>query len=285
MRNACALCGQSDGVPLFRVDGYTIVRCPSCDLVYAETRPAGECDLYDQSYYNSETAKGGYANYFAGSDTNRMTFARRLRSIEQRRGARGRVLDLGCALGDFLSVARSAGWEVQGVELSAWAAEVARRRGLAVHTGSLESAGFAGGSFDVVTLYDVIEHCTDPIALLAEVHRVLAFGGLVHVVTPNVGGLLSRLFGRWWYHYKPGEHLYYFSPTTLTALLRRAGLCVDGCSVTGSVMTFAYALDRLKYYSPTAARATLAVLRTAGLDQRPLYVLAGEMQAWGRRSD
>lgn len=284
--NTCALCGQADGELLFKVDGFAIVRCLECGLAYTRLRPATVSSLYEEGYYNSLTPKGGYSNYFAGAAINRLTFKARLREIEERFGGRGRILDVGCALGDFLVVAREAGWDTWGVEVSAWASDFARRHnGLRVHAGSLEEAGFPSGSFDVVTLYDVIEHAEDPVGLLGEVRRVLAPGGLVHIVTPNVGGKLAGIFGRRWYHYKPGEHLYYFSPATITKAMELAGLKPGGCSPIGSVMTPAYVLDRLRYYNAPLADGLCAALRLVRLAELPVYVRAGEMQAWGRRGD
>ena len=181
-------------------------------------------------------------------------------------------------------VARAAGWETWGVEVSAWAGDFARRQhGLRVHTGMLASTGFAARSFDVVTLYDVIEHAADPMALLAEVRHLLAPGGLVHLVTPNVAGKLASLLGRRWYHYKPGEHLYYFAPRTIKRAMECAGLQAVDCSPIGSVMTPHYVLDRLRYYAPRLADLSCAVLRMCRVAEVPLYLRVGEMQAWGRR--
>lgn len=284
--NRCALCSGSDGIPLFEVDGFPLVRCPRCRLVYTKLRPAAVAALYDEAYYNGLLAKGGYANYFAGAAINRLTFARRLGSIERQLGRRGRLLDVGCALGDFLLVAFAAGWETWGVEVSAWASEFARREhGLRVHTGTLESAAFAANSFDVVTLYDVVEHAGDPLALLREVKRLLVPGGLVHIVTPNVAGKLASLLRHRWYHYKPGEHLYYFAPETMARTIEMAGLQAVSCSPIGSLMTPAYALDRLRYYTPRLAKLSCAMLRLCHLAEQPLYLRVGEMQAWGRRAE
>src|SRR5881628_2636915 len=226
--NKCALCADGTTRTLFQVDGTLIVKCADCGLVRQETRPLAAAAIYDADYYATDNPKGGYANYFLDSDVNRRTFHDRIHAIERRYGRKGRLLDVGCALGDFLMEAKDAGWDVEGVEISHYAAQRARERGLRVTAGRIEDLDLPAASFDVITLYDSIEHMTDPVATLAAVHRLLVPGGLVHVVTPNVGGLQARALGRFWYHFKPGEHLFYFTPETLRATLERSGLHWSG---------------------------------------------------------
>jgi 2-polyprenyl-3-methyl-5-hydroxy-6-metoxy-1,4-benzoquinol methylase len=137
--------------------------------------------------------------------------------------ARGRLLDIGCATGDFLVAARQAGWQTQGVELSAYAVEVARRHGLDVRVGTLTEAHLPPASFDAVTMLDVIEHLSDPLSELKEVHRVLRPGGIVCLETPNWQSIYRRLLRRRWAALQPRVHLVYFERRTATDLLERAG--------------------------------------------------------------
>src|SRR5688572_10015629 len=248
--NHCALCPEAGSRALFQVDGSLVVSCGGCGLVRQDTRPLAASELYDSDYYATDDPKGGYANYFLDADVNRRTFRQRIQAIERRYGRRGRLLDVGCALGDFLLEAKAAGWDVEGVEISSYAAQRARERGLRVTAGRLEELDLRESSFDVITLYDSVEHLTDPIATLAAVRRLLVPGGIVHLVTPNVGGLQARILGRYWYHYKPGEHLYYFSPRTLRAALEAAGLRWAGWQRSASYLTFTYCFNRMRYYAP-----------------------------------
>ena len=281
--NACALCSNGRTRTMFEVDGSVIVKCDDCGLVRQATRPLATAALYDSDYYATENPKGGYANYFLDSDVNRRTFHDRIHAIERRYGRKGRLLDVGCALGDFLMEAKDAGWDVEGVEISHYAAQRARERGLRVFAGRIEDLDLPAASFDVITLYDSIEHLTDPVATLAAVHRLLVPGGLVHVVTPNVGGLLARALGRFWYHFKPGEHLFYFAPATLRATLERSGLHWSGWQRSASYLTFTYVFNRLRYYAP----APFAFLEWLGRALRfgpyAFRVPVGEMEAWGHR--
>src|SRR5207245_4980531 len=248
--NRCALCAEGTTRTLFQVDGTFIVECRDCGLVRQDTRPLAAAAIYDSEYYATDNPKGGYANYFLDSGVNRRTFRDRIRAIERRYGRRGRLLDVGCALGDVLIEAKAAGWDVEGVEISPFAAQQARQRDLRVTVGRLEALDLAPSSFDVVTLYDTIEHVTDPVAMLAAARRLLVPGGLLHLVTPNVGGLQARLLGRLWYHYKPGEHLFYFAPPTLRLSIERAGLRWEGWARSFSYLTFTYCFNRMRYYAP-----------------------------------
>lgn len=137
---------------------------------------------------------------------------------------RGTLLDVGCGAGNFLQTMASLGWRVQGVEPDPAAADTARARGLSVATGTLESAAFPPGHFDVITLSHVIEHLRDPLATLRECARVLAPGGRVIVVTPNAASDGARVFGDSWMAWDPPRHLVVFTPTSLERLMGAAGL-------------------------------------------------------------
>ena len=281
--NVCALCADGETRPLFRVDGALIVACVGCGLVRQDTRPIAASVLYDADYYATENPKGGYANYFLDAEVNRRTFGARIRAIERRYGRRGRLLDVGCALGDFLVEAKAVGWDVEGVEISSFAAERARARGLRVTAGRLEELDLPPASFDVVTLYDTIEHLPDPVATLGAVRQLLVPGGIVHLVTPNVGGFQQRLLGSFWYHYKPGEHLFYFAPPTLRATVERADLQWEGWARSASYLTFTYVFNRLRYYAEAPFGFLEWLGRTLRFGPCTFRVDVGEMEAWAIR--
>ncbi len=138
--------------------------------------------------------------------------------------ARPRHLDVGCALGSMLQSAKTEGWDPVGVETSEFAAKYAvEHTGCPVYAGSLERAAFPSGSFDVVTLMDVIEHVPDPSELIREIYRVLRPGGVIFIVTPNFASFFVRLYGPKAYGVWPDQHVVYFQPSTMTKLLRKAG--------------------------------------------------------------
>jgi SAM-dependent methyltransferase len=143
-------------------------------------------------------------------------------------GPPGRLLDIGCATGDFVWLLAAQGWQVAGNDLSAAAIEQARRRFPAplrgaFHSGSLASAQFAPESFDVVTLWHTIEHLPDPAGTLREAWRLLRPGGMLLIQTPAWLSLESQLWGPYWSGYDCPRHLYIFSRRTLSAMVEQAG--------------------------------------------------------------
>jgi 2-polyprenyl-3-methyl-5-hydroxy-6-metoxy-1,4-benzoquinol methylase len=140
---------------------------------------------------------------------------------------RGKLLDVGCGNGAFLSRMREAGWEVSGIEPDPAAARQAReRQGIQAVFGTMEEARFQDASFDAVTLSNVIEHVYDPFDLLSKCRRLLKTGGALVLLTPNLDSLGHQRFRRSWYSLDPPRHLYLFSPRTLRDCCEKAGLQV-----------------------------------------------------------
>ena len=226
----CPVCAGCGSTPLFERDGYPLVRCAGCSTVFVASDPAAIDfeTLYGESYY-----RGGHDATFAdytGEEAARRRSARRhllaMRWLQPGLPRRGRLLDVGCAAGFFLAEARR-WYEVQGVELSAWAAGYARERlGLPILTGTLQQAALPAGRFDLVTLWDVIEHVPDPVPLLAEAARVLAPQGRLVLTTGDWGSAYAQSRGVHWHLMTPPWHLTMFSRATLAEAARRAGLRV-----------------------------------------------------------
>lgn len=228
--HACNMCGARDHRPLFRKYGYDLVACRACGLAFV-ANPPGPAEI--EAMYNSEDYHGELIDpahdSFArmrGVARQHMRFLRR--SVGDPAGLK--LLDIGCSSGLFLDEARAAGFAVQGAELSQKSARFARAHfGLDVHAGDWRDAGYADGRFDVVTLFDVIEHLSDPYAELVAIHRLLKPGGLLLQSTPDIGGLFPRLSYTvanrldYWPHPEPPHHLFQFSRRTLAAMTEKAG--------------------------------------------------------------
>ncbi|HLQ38307.1 MAG TPA: class I SAM-dependent methyltransferase, partial [Planctomycetota bacterium] len=182
-----------------------------------------------------------------------------------------RVLDVGCAAGYFLRVVKQHGAEVFGVELSPSIAKeaIACLGPDRIHIGELDQAVTAlhlePGSFDLITLWDVIEHVPEPQPVLRQIRTLLAPGGHLLLETQNVASLWARLLGRRWHHYKHEEHLYHFTPATITRLLADCGFRVRELSAAyaGKYVSLAFIAER-------AGRLG----RLPGLLFRPLRLLA-----------
>jgi 2-polyprenyl-3-methyl-5-hydroxy-6-metoxy-1,4-benzoquinol methylase len=221
-------------------------KCPqsACGLIWLDPAPV-EADLHL-----------AYQTYFThGAEDGKPTFAARLRDFcyriyqaaqsvpaaltglgESKRQMSqmflddlkpGRLLDVGCGDGMFLNRMRQLGWTVDGVDFDAKAVANAKTKyGLDLHRGDLASAKFPGGSFDAITMSHVIEHVPDPLALMAEVQRILKPGGRLVLTTPNSGSFGHEKFQGYWFGVDPPRHLNLYSLNTLRECARRANLKV-----------------------------------------------------------
>lgn len=232
----CIVCGQGPPFrPLYDRDGFFLVTCPSCTLVFQDPQPGPE--ILQQAYYHDED----FARALLGDL--RATTLERAREKVPHLAATGvlkpglRVLDVGASSGAWLEVAAEHGLHAVGVEIGAATAQGARDRGLDVRTGTLEEVlpQLADGEpFDLITFWDVLEHLPDPRAELRLARELLAPDGRIAATFPNVAGLYPRLTyrlfarrtGVWEYPELP-VHLYDFSPRTARRLFQGQDLDVD----------------------------------------------------------
>lgn len=245
-----------------------IVQCRRCRLVFqSPVPPPAEIihayeEVVDERY---EQERIGRVH----------TFGRDLAEL-QRYVSPGRVLDVGCHIGLFLEIAEGAGWEAWGVEPSHWAAKRAEARGLRVINGALDDADLPREYFDAVTMWDVIEHLSDPLGALRHCRSLLKPGGIMAVCTMDVEALFPRLVGRRWPWYMQ-MHLIYFSKRTLAAMLDAAGYDVLGTAPHKRVVRADYLASRLEGYSAAAAQLADSALGAAGLKDKLITVDLGDL--------
>lgn len=249
---------------------FAIVRCFDCGLIFTNPMP----DL--RSAY-----RDGVDPVYQASERQRRETARHvLQSIRQHAPEGKRLLDVGCNTGLFLDEAAHS-FEVEGVELSRWAAGQASRRHK-VHTVPVSELPVTS-QFDVVTLFGVIEHFDDPLRELRAIARVLKPGGLFVIYTGDVDAWLPRLFGKRWWWYQ-GMHLHYFSSRTLGLMLGRAGFDVIARAnhvVYFQLFSLATSLSRY-----ALGRLLGPVLKSAALKDRMVALkLSGEMLAFSRKRE
>jgi SAM-dependent methyltransferase len=265
---ACESCGAASPTLLFTKEGYSIVRCSTCELVYVGEDPSriDFASLYGESYYQGSSDRV-FADYL-GQEAARRASARRRAWALRREKWRGRLLDVGCAAGFFLAEARRF-YRVQGVELSAFSSRYARERfGLDVFTGPLPDAALPSQTFDLITLWDVIEHVAAPGALLRECARLLKPDGRIVLTTGDIGSAYAQSRGAAWHLIAPPWHLYYFSRSTLATLAHNAGLRVMGYRARGVASDRPWLRNRVAVAASNLLgfgdimRATLAHART-----------------------
>lgn len=276
----CQLCGSSERETRFRDDPFEVVACRICELVYVTPRLQGQAllDVYGEGYWKSDNPKErGYADYAREAELYLRTFEKRMALVSRWLPERARILDVGCAAGYFLRTAQRHGHDVHGVELSpAIAHEAVKALGAdRVHVGTLDSAAAAmdyqPASFDLVTMWDVVEHIPEPQPVLRRIRELVKPDGHLLLETQNVASRWARLLGRRWHHYKHAEHLYHFSPVTIRRLLGDCGFrTVEvGAAYAGKYVSFGFLAERAGRLGPVAALLAkpLGLLR-----QRSLYV-------------
>jgi len=154
----------------------------------------------------------------------------------------GRMLDIGCATGAFLEGMREHGWEVEGIEPSIQAATYAKEiLGLRVQNTTMETAQLEPASLDLVTMWNVLEHLSDPQRAIYRIREALRPGGLLVFSIPNIESYDHWLFGRYWAGYDLPRHLFVFPPATLTRMIQAAGFTIlERRCIYGTYNAFAY---------------------------------------------
>ena len=267
--------GLTDRVFFSAPGEWTMYRCESCASAYLDPRPtSATIGLAYQRYFTHDEVTNlssfsilkklrrrfanGYRNHRYGTrdypasilgilaaslmPNGRAIIDGDMRHLPKVKAGK-RLLDLGCGNGAFLLRARSAGWDVVGVDLDSKAVEVACMQGLDARLGDVETLDPSIEQFDVITLGHVIEHVHHPVKVLQACYRLLKPGGYLWIDTPNIKSEGYRLFGANWLHLDPPRHLVLFNLESMCSALNAAGfaetevqpyrpLCDDsfGCS-------------------------------------------------------
>lgn len=185
----------------------------------------------------------------------------------------GRLLDVGCSLGFFVSASIKAGYLAEGVEMNPDSARYAAHEGgIKVFCGTLSEANYADHTFDVVTLYDVLEHVNQPFVLLAELARILKPDGLLVLQMPNIRSFMAAVARDDWPWLCPPDHVHHFSPKSLRLLLLRAGFRVTDQLTWEPALDFATTLLSIgaKY-----SRIPVAIERRTRITERIIRILQG----------
>jgi 2-polyprenyl-3-methyl-5-hydroxy-6-metoxy-1,4-benzoquinol methylase len=265
----CLFCPQPTAVDrVFDDPPFSVVRCQGCSLVFVSPRVAADqvARIYGADYWRSPAAKDyGYTDYRADAPHWLRTYRRRAQVLDGRVAPGGRILDIGCAAGFFLEVMREKGFDGWGLEVSAPIASEARRRlgEDRIAVGTLTDHPYPPGEFDLVSFWDVVEHLPDPVDALTRARQLLRPGGLLLVETQNIESRFAKVMGRRWQHFKQTEHLYHFSPSTVTRLLEASGFRVEYLTArwAGKYVGLDFIAERAGKVHPSLSRALAPISR------------------------
>lgn len=256
----CNLCGSNDYKVIFRSTlteddfqhshaqysiserGQTcgqIVQCQRCNLVYVNPREKAQEIINNYTLVKDE-------KYVTEEKGRRATFLQGLNLIEKYSRGKGKLLDIGCFTGFFLDLARQSGWSVLGIESSKWAVDYGRNElSLGVLQGTLEDFDFEDEVFDVVTMWDVIEHLPDPKSTLLSLNKKLKRGGILFLNTVNYDSIFGKLLRRkFWFIER--MHIYYFSSQTIRRMLKECNYEVIKIGLHFKTLSLGYLILRFR---------------------------------------
>ncbi len=233
----CDNCGSAGHRIIYQLNNVQflpgpVVECTSCGLRYRYIDISEDelARFYELEQYGNESYLkdygADYARKLPASEIN--VYEDVLDLMEKIRGKKGTLLEVGCASGILLDMARQKGWSVSGIEVSPSLAETGRKNfGIDIQTGTIENAAYLDQSFDCIIMWDVIEHFLSPSKIIGKSYRLLKPGGIIVLFTQDndsflvwLGSLFNRIgIKTFLYHLFDNYHLYFYNQRSLRRLL------------------------------------------------------------------
>jgi len=229
----CNLCGFDDAKFILRARSritnegkkyFKLVKCERCNLVYLNPRPEkGEIKKYYPPWYHSRAQ--AKVTDITKTKLWGIPWREAMRNKAEpilRYKKKGRILDIGCGDGSLLKFLKDSGWQTYGAELQDSSSSYARDvLGLTVFSGRFSEANYPQNSFDVITLFHVLEHLPDPSGTIKKARMLLRKDGLLFIEVPNFNSFEAKIFKSKWVGISAPLHLYHFTPRTLQMILKR----------------------------------------------------------------
>lgn len=246
-----------------------LVKCADCGLVFIN--PRLKSSLVTKGY-----EEGSDEVFVSQAPARERTFSKALKRIEKYIPHKGTVLDIGTAGGSFLAAAKKRGWKVSGCELNVWMAKWGNAHyALNIKQGTVFEQHYPAVSFDMVTLWDVIEHTPDPAKVVKECNRILKPRGLLVINYPDIGSWIAKLMGRKWL-FLTSVHLYYFTRNTMHDLLERAGFDIFVIKPHIQRLEMGYIAKRMHQYNPFLSQCSMLWVNALKLQHKQIPYWLGQ---------
>jgi 2-polyprenyl-3-methyl-5-hydroxy-6-metoxy-1,4-benzoquinol methylase len=297
-RVACDLCGSGNYSVLygaqyekekdselsekFRASGDELlidqlVKCSKCGLVYINPRIKSNLIIKGYSEGSDET-------FVSQAAARELTFLKSMKEIEKYYPKKGKILDVGTAAGSFLAAAKKSGWEVHGCEPNKWLGEWGNKKyGLSIRPGTLLQQKYESNFFDVVTLWDVIEHTPSPSEVLKECNRILKKGGILVVNYPDIDSAVSKFMGRKWL-FLTSVHLYYYTRETMSKALKKENFEVVKIKPYFQKLEAGYLFFRAKSLNETISKVGHSFVKMLNLEKAMIPYWLGQTFVVARKN-
>ena len=233
----CLICSSNQvkiryqGVDGFRIDRkFDIYSCRTCKVSF--THPFLTDEEYSEFHNAHQVAFNGVGDndlvdeYINNKEIywRKLRFIKRLSEIKKIHPNANSILDIGCGAGFFLDYLKNNGYIVSGIELSPWGYSVAKKTlNLNVKNSLIEDIKPPKKKLDIITMYDVIEHTTDPLNTLDSVKKWLNKNGYLIINLPNIDSFVSKASGKYWNKLSPPDHTLHFNRYSISHLLNKSG--------------------------------------------------------------
>ncbi|MGZ5222026.1 MAG: class I SAM-dependent methyltransferase, partial [Chitinophagaceae bacterium] len=240
---------KNDYKTKYRIDSWTIVKCDHCDFIYVNPRLQKKelLKIYKDNYFDNTSV--GYFHYKENKELRQKNFIKWIDDAINfvSTGDNVNALDIGCAAGYCLEVFKARGWKPFGIELNTEYAGQLQQNGYKVYDSPFLDISF-GEKYNIITLFDVVEHLTDLQEHFTKLHSILENNGVIVLITPDYDSLQRKLLGKKWFQFKPIEHINYFSLTTFKKLVDSTGFKIVESKKAGQYSNTDFLTDRLKKY-------------------------------------
>ena len=220
----CDFCGRDDTRELFVKEGFTLVTCNRCGLIYVN--PRFKTPILNRRYSEKYFLEEYLPAFMKMKNERYREFWEMLQKFKACKKT-NKLFDVGCGPGFFVNAASRGGWEASGCETASFAVDYGRKElNVNILPGDFLELELPEKAYDVITFWDVLEHLPFPVKALEKVTAMLRPGGMLALSTPNLKGRSFLSCGKGWEYIGPSEHIYYFTPETITRILKSMAMAV-----------------------------------------------------------